>query len=345
MSPVFTAAILALALGSIAPGLQAADYKTEYRLSTVLGTAFPWGKAGERWAELTRKKTEGRINIRLYPGARLVGGDQTREFSAIRQGVIDLAIGSSINWSPQVRQLNLFSLPFLTPDARALDALIKGPVGKELLMQVEQQGVVPLAYGENGFRELSNSLRAIRTPADLKGLKIRVVGSPIFVDAFTALGAQPIQMSWADLQTALANSVVDGQENPLAVFNAAKLGGLGQRHLTLWSYMADPLIFAVNRHVWENWSEADRRAVRDAAEQAAAENILAARKGLSPGDDSLLKEIERQGVTITRLSPEERRAFKRLTQPVFDKWADTVGRELVKRAEVAIAASRVQEHP
>ena len=131
MSPVFTAAILALALGSVAPGLQAADYKPEYRLSTVLGPAFPWGKAGERWAELSRQKTEGRINIRLYPGARLVGGDQTREFSAIRQGVIDLAIGSSINWSPQVRQLNLFSLPFLTPDTKALDALIKGPVGKE----------------------------------------------------------------------------------------------------------------------------------------------------------------------------------------------------------------------
>lgn len=340
MSPVFTAAILALALGSVAPGLQAADYKPEYRLSTVLGPAFPWGKAGERWAELSRQKTEGRINIRLYPGARLVGGDQTREFSAIRQGVIDLAIGSSINWSPQVRQLNLFSLPFLTPDTKALDALIKGPVGKELLAQVEQQGVVPLAYGENGFRELSNAQRAVRTPADLKGLKIRVVGSPIFSDAFTALGAQPVHMSWADLQAALVNGVVDGQENPLAVFNAAKLGGLGQRHLTLWGYMADPLIFAVNRQVWESWSEADRRAVREAAEQAAAENIIASRKGTGPGDEGLLKELERQGVTITRLDPGQRRVFKELTRPVFEKWADTVGRDMVKRAEAAIAAAK-----
>src|ERR1035437_8987573 len=120
---------------------QAADSKPEYRLSTVLGPAFPWGKAGERWAELVRQKSNGRINIKLYPGASLVGGDQTREFSAVRQGVIDLAIGSSINWSPQVKQLNLFSLPFLTPNDRGMDALTKGEVGKDLFAILNQQGV------------------------------------------------------------------------------------------------------------------------------------------------------------------------------------------------------------
>ena len=187
MKKLVAAASLALALLPLGHSVaHAADYKSEYRLSTVLGPAFPWGKAGERWAELVKQKTEGRINIKLYPGTSLVGGDQTREFSAIRQGVIDLAIGSSINWSPQVKQLNLFSLPFLTPDEKSLDALIKGPVGKDLFAVLEKQGVVPLAYGENGFRELSNSRHPIRTPADLKGMKIRVVGSPIFIDAFSA---------------------------------------------------------------------------------------------------------------------------------------------------------------
>lgn len=341
MKKLVAAASLALALLPLGHSVaHAADYKSEYRLSTVLGPAFPWGKAGERWAELVKQKTEGRINIKLYPGTSLVGGDQTREFSAIRQGVIDLAIGSSINWSPQVKQLNLFSLPFLTPDEKSLDALIKGPVGKDLFAVLEKQGVVPLAYGENGFRELSNSRHPIRTPADLKGMKIRVVGSPIFIDAFSALGANPTQMSWADAQPALATKAVDGQENPLSVFNAAKLHTLGQQHLTLWGYMTDPLIFVVNRNVWNNWSEADRKAVREAAEQAAAENLVAARKGVSPGDDALLKDIEKNGVTITRLTAEQRKAFKDLTRPVYDKWAETVGKDLVKKAEAAIAAGR-----
>ena len=94
--------------------------------------AFPWGKGGEIWADLVRERTQGRINIKLYPGASLVQGDQTREFTAIRQGVIDMAIGSTINWSPQVKELNLFSLPFLMPDYKAIDALTQGEVGKRL---------------------------------------------------------------------------------------------------------------------------------------------------------------------------------------------------------------------
>ena len=339
----FRAAVIALTIAALpvtSNVAQAADYKPEYRLSTVLGPAFTWGKAGERWADLVKQKTEGRINVKLYPGTSLVGGDQTREFSAIRQGVIDLAIGSSINWSPQVKQLNLFSLPFLTPDAKGLDALIKGEVGKDIFTILEKQGVVPLAFGENGFREISNSKHAIKTPADLKGLKIRIVGSPIFIDSFTALGANPTQMSWAGAQPALATKAVDGQENPLSVFSIAKLHTLGQSHLSLWGYMADPLIFVVSKQIWNSWSETDRKAVREAAEQAAAENLVAARKGITPGDDALLQSIEKSGVTITRLTPEQRQAFKDATRPVYDKWAATIGKDLVKKAETAIANIR-----
>lgn len=340
MKRIAVAAASIALLSLLFPAAHAADYKAEYRLSTVLGTAFPWGKAAERWAELVKQKTDGRINIKLYPGASLVGGDQTREFSAIRQGVIDLAVGSSINWSPQIKQLNLFSLPFLTPDAKGLDAMLKGEVGKEIFTILDKQGVVPLAFGENGFREISNSKHAIKSPDDLKGMKIRIVGSPIFIDAFTALGANPTQMSWADAQPALATKAVDGQENPLSVFSAAKLHTLGQNHLTLWGYMTDPLIFVVNKQVWANWTEADRKAVRAAAEQAGAENLIAARQGISPGDDAALKAIEKSGVTITQLTPEQRKAFKDVTRPVFDKWAATIGKDLVKKAETAIAAAK-----
>ncbi len=340
MKRIAVAAASIALLSLLFPAAHAADYKAEYRLSTVLGTAFPWGKAAERWAELVKQKTDGRINIKMYPGASLVGGDQTREFSAIRQGVIDLAVGSSINWSPQIKQLNLFSLPFLTPDAKGLDAMLKGEVGKEIFTILDKQGVVPLAFGDNGFREISNSKHAIKSPADLKGMKIRIVGSPIFIDAFTALGANPTQMSWADAQPALATKAVDGQENPLSVFSAAKLHTLGQNHLTLWGYMTDPLIFVVNKQVWANWTEADRKAVRAAAEQAGAENLIAARQGISPGDDAALKAIEKSGVTITQLTPEQRKAFKDATRPVFDKWAATIGKDLVKKAETAIAAAK-----
>jgi TRAP-type transport system periplasmic protein len=264
----------AIAVATVA---SAQEYKSEYKMSLVLGTAFPWGKGGEIWADMVRERTAGRINIKLYPGTSLVQGDQTREFSAIRQGVIDMAIGSTINWSPQVKELNLFSMPFLMPDFQAIDALTQGEVGKDLFAILDKAGVMPLAWGENGFREVSNSKQAIKKPEDLKGMKIRVVGSPLFLDTFTALGANPTQMSWADAQPALASGAVDGQENPMAIFTAAKLHSVGQKHLTMWGYVADPLIFVVNKEVWNSWTEADRAIVKQAAIDAGKQEIAIAR--------------------------------------------------------------------
>jgi tripartite ATP-independent transporter DctP family solute receptor len=326
-----------LALPAAPTGALAQTYKAEYRLSTVVPPPFPWGIAGERWAELVREKTQGRINVKVYPGVSLVGGDQTREFTAIRQGTIDMAIGSTINWSPQVRQLNLFSLPFLMPDHKAIDALTQGEVGRDVMSIVERAGVVPLAWGENGYREITNSKRPIRTPADMAGLKIRVVGSPIFLETFTALGANPTQMSWADAQPALATGAVDGQENPLTIFTAARLHTVGQTNVTLWGYVADPLIFVVNRDVWTSWSEADRQAVREAALQAGRENIALARKGITPEDRSMLDTVAGFGVNIVQLSDAERQAFRTATKAVYDKWAEQIGKDLVTKAEQAIA--------
>jgi tripartite ATP-independent transporter DctP family solute receptor len=334
----FTLAATALAC-TVGASAQSA-YKPEYKMSLVVGTAFPWGKGGEIWANMVRERTAGRINIKLYPGMSLVQGDQTREFTAIRQGVIDLAIGSTINWSPQVKQLNLFSLPFLMPDYKAIDALTQGDVGKQLFGIIDKAGVLPLAWGENGYREITNSKKPLRTPEDLKGLKIRVVGSPLFLDTFAALGANPTQMSWADAQPALASGAVDGQENPMSIFTAAKLHNVGQKYVTLWGYVADPLVFVVNKEVWASWTPADQAIVRQAAIDAGKEEIAIARKGLVEADKPLLKDIAALGVTITQLTPAEREAFVKVTRPVYEKWKVQIGTELVGAAEHAIAARK-----
>jgi len=329
------AAVCGLALPAVA-----ADYKSEYRLSIVLAPPTPWGQAAKIWSDLVKERTQGRINIKLYPGVSLIQGDQTREFSALRQGVIDMAVGSTINWSPQVKELNLFSLPFLMPDYAAIDALTQGSVGKKIFQRLEQGGVVPLAWGENGYREVTNSKRAIKSPADLKGMKIRVVGSPIYSDIFSALGANPTQMSWADAQPALSSGAVDGQENPLFLFNVLKMQNVGQKFVTAWGYVADPLIFVVNKDIWNSWTPADQAIVRQAAIDAGKQEIAIARKGLTEADKPAFKDIAAMGVNVTFLSPEEREVFIKATRPVYDKWKNTVGVALVKEAEDAIAARK-----
>ena len=331
---------LGLLAAFAATAASAQTVKPEYKVSTVVGAPFPWGLSAEKWGQLVKERSGGRINLKVYPGASLVGGDQTKEFTAMRQGVIDMAVGSTINWSPQVAELNLFSLPFLMPDHKAIDAITTGEAGKKLFELIAAKDVVPLAWGENGYRELTNSKRDVRKPEDLKGLKIRVVGSPLFNETFTALGANPTQMSWADAQPALSTGAVDGQENPLSIFTVAKLHTVGQKHVTLWGYVADPLIFSVSKQVWDTFSPEDQKILREAAVEAGKYGKELARKGITESDPATLKEIEGLGVRVTKLSAEEQKAFQTVTRPVYDKWKTRIGADLVGAAEKAVQTSR-----
>ena len=190
--------------------------------------------------------------MKNYFAGQLFAGKQTNEFTLLNQGVADFAFGSTINWSPQVKELNLFAMPFLYPSYKAQDAVEDGEPGQKLFKLIEAKGVIPLAWGENGFREVTNSKRAVRKPEDLEGLKIRVVGSPIFIDIFRALGANPVNMNWGEAQTAFQQGTVDGQENPVvSVIIPSKLW-TAQKHITLWHYVIDPLVLGVSKLTWDS---------------------------------------------------------------------------------------------
>ncbi|WP_447957237.1 DctP family TRAP transporter solute-binding subunit [Vreelandella sp. EE7] len=326
-----TRSIAPLAAGLMGAALLSTAFSAQARelsVSTVLSDAFPWGQAAEKWAELLEERSDGELTLRVYPNSQLVSGDQTREFSAMRSGLIDAAVGSTINWSPQVPALNMFSLPFFIPDTEAVDAVTQGAAGEMVFEAIESRGVVPLAWAENGFRQISNSSGPISTPQDLEGLKIRVVGSPLFQDTFKALGADPTQMSWTDAQPALTTGAVDGQENPMSVFDVARIDQAGQAYLTLWNYMNDPLIFAVSQPVWNSLDAEEQTMLRETAEEAGAWEIDMTREQQS----ERLAAIEERGVTVTELSEAEYQAFADATQAVYDKWAPRIGEELLEAA-------------
>jgi TRAP-type C4-dicarboxylate transport system substrate-binding protein len=147
-------------------------------------------------------------------------------------------------------------------------------------------------------------------------------------------------MSWADAQPALASGAVDGQENPVTIFTAAKLHTVGQKNVTMWGYVADPLIFVANKEVWEGWTKEDQKIVREAAIDAGKYNIQIAREGMTGADPAVLKNIESLGVKVVKLTAQERAEFVKVTRPVYDKWAKQIGPDLVKKAEAAIAARK-----
>jgi len=314
-----------------------AAYKAEYKMSTVVPPAFAWGRGGEIFGDLVRERTNGRINIKQYPGASLVQGQQDREFAAMRQGVIDVLCGAPINWAGTVRELGVFTLPFILPDHKAWDAATTEPaIMDEYFALVRKAGAEPLAVGETGFRQISNSKRAIRAPADMRGIKVRVVGSPMYGEIMTSLGANPTFMSWADAQPALASGAVDAQENPLEVFLKAKIHTLGQKHVTKWNYSNDILLFAIAGPVFASWTAEDQKTVRDAARDAAAEQVKLVRQ-LFAEDVAAVRAL---GVEVHEPTPAEIGVWQDATRSTYAKWKNATHAGLVGKIEQVAARTR-----
>ncbi len=329
---------LALLLASAAVPA-AAQYKPEFKNSLVVGPSGPWGEAAAKFADLLKERTQGRINVKNYFAGQLFAGKQTNEFLLLNQGVADFALGSTINWSPQVKELNLFAMPFMYPSYKALDAVERGEPGQRVWKLIEAKGVVPLAWGENGFREITNSKRPVRKPEDMEGLKVRVVGSPIFIDTFRALGANPVNMNWGEAQTAFQQGTVDGQENPVvSVIMPYKLWTV-HKNITFWRYAIDPLILAVSKITWDSITPGDRDIVRKTAVEVMAWQKQGARAGLE-GSMEAIETLKKNGMEVVTLSPAELAAFRAKTKPVYDKWAGEIGVDLVKTAEKIVTETR-----
>jgi tripartite ATP-independent transporter DctP family solute receptor len=354
MISILSLSLLTLCMAGLALAAEP-KYKSEYKLSSNISEVTPQGIAVARFAQQVKEKTDGRVNIKVYWNGQLMSGKATNELLLMKQNVGDFSISSFINWAPQFTEGNLFLLPFLIsskPDKyKALDAVTSGKTGAMLTEMIAKMDLRILGWGEQGARELTNNIRQVRTPADMKDLKIRVVGSPLFIDIFNALGANPMNISWAEAITALQQNTVDGQENPYSVYLPNKIYEF-QKYMTEWSYNMDPLIYVVHENIWKSFPEDVQKIISECAQEAGKYNRCLARLGLDDGSsEKWLKEhnlypaadnlaaintrafVESKGVQITLLSPDEIKAFADIVAPVREKWIPKVGKELVDAAE------------
>jgi TRAP-type C4-dicarboxylate transport system substrate-binding protein len=329
--------LLVASLFAISPALaqQPADKAKEWKLSTAVGPAFALGAAGDHWAKRIGERSGGKLVVKVYPGATLSDREPSREFFGLANGAADLAVGSSLFWSIQVPELNVIGLPWIVPDARALEALISGTMKERLDAAIERAGAVPLAYAVLGLRSLATTANGAQTPDELRGLKVRIGPTPLVADLFIALGAEPRTLTFPEAQAALQAATLDAQEGTLPTFVAARLDALGVRHVLLWGATGEVAVFAVNRSFWQHLSDADQAIVRDAAIDAAAE--LPALVGAE--NDGALAELRKRGLTVTRLTASGRAAFAFAARGAYDKWAAQAGADLVRAAEAAVTAA------
>ncbi len=358
MKHFFKTALAVTACLGLLAGTANAAYKQEYKLSVVPSATSGWGLSATYFADTVKAKTNGRINIKVYPGAQLMAGKQTSELLLVRNGAIDFSLASTINWSPQLKQLNLFSLPFFVannPDRyKAMDAIEAGNAGKMIIAAVEKAGVKFIGWAENGFRELTTSKGPINKPADMKGMKLRVVGTPIFIDIFSALGANPQAINWAEAVTGFEQGIVDGQENPTNGINIPLQIWTWHKFHTDWHYMNDPLLLTVNQKVWKDFSAEDQAMLLACAKDAEKYSKALSRLGFDDGSAlEYLKSInkvpaindpygtmESHKMNIVKFTDEQIKEFYAATQVVRDKWTKEIGKDLVSAAEADMKAAQ-----
>jgi TRAP-type transport system periplasmic protein len=288
----------------------------------------PRHEAALKFAEVAKARSAGRIEVQVAPSAQL--GDDAAMVTALRTGALDMSANSQGALANAVPEYAAYGMPFLFTNAAQAFKLLDGPLGKELSDKSTEKGLVVLGYWDNGIRHMTNSKKPIAKVEDMKGLKMRTPPDSVLVDIMQSLGAEAQQIKFAELYVALQQGVVDGQENPLMNIHASKLYEV-QKHLALTSHQFQMTPFLMSKRSWDKLSEADRKAVTEAAAEATALQ----RKLSQESDDKLLADLKAKGVQVTTV---DKSAFEKATGAVDDKWLATPIGPYVKKVITAARA-------
>lgn len=307
----------------------AAFAQTKLMLGHGAAPGNPRHEAAVKFAEVLKAKTAGRLDVQVAPSAQL--GDDAAMVTALRTGALDISANSQGALANAVPEYAAFGMPFLFGSLQQAWKVLDGPLGKELAERSAEKGLVVLGYWDNGIRHMSNSKRPLLKPEDLKGLKMRTPPDAVTVDIMQSLGAEAQQIKFAELYVALQQGVVDGQENPLMNIHASKLYEV-QKYISLTGHKYEMTPFLMSKRSWDKLSEADRKAVMEAAAEATALQ----RKLSQESDDKLIADLKAKGIRVDTV---DKSAFEKGTATVDDKWmAGPIGPYVKK----VIAAARAK---
>jgi tripartite ATP-independent transporter DctP family solute receptor len=271
--------------------------------------------------------------VQVYANAQL--GDDVRATEAVRMGTLEMVTTSASPLTGLVPEFNVFDLPFIIPSEKAADAIFDGPIGAKLAAALEAKGIKLLAYYENGFRQLTNSAREVKNPADLKGLKIRTMQNPIHLEAFRAMGANPTPMPFSEVFTALQQKTIDGQENPIPTIWLSKFYEV-QKFVSLTGHVYGPHIMLIGKKLWDSFPAADQKIIADAAQESAVYQRSINRKMNRDFVDNLRKA----GVTVTELTPEQHKAFVDACASVYTTWEPKIGKALLDEFRATVSKAK-----
>ncbi len=276
----------------------------------------PHGAGAKAFADELERLAPGRFKVEFFPNGSL--GGEREMVESVQLGVLEMAITGTAVLGNFVPEMLVLDMPFLFRDSAHARAVLDGPIGQELLAKMKARGLQGLTFGEIGFRHVTSANRVIRSPDDMKGLKIRTMENPVHLAAFRALGALPTPMSWTEVLTGLQQGTIDGQENPVSILVSAKMWEM-QKNVTLTRHVFTPISFTMSPAFFGKLPAADQEIMRKAALVGRAAN----RKYVDEADASGVAELKRHGMQVVEsvdVGP-----FQAKLEPVYKQYSDRFG--------------------
>ncbi|MBK4717718.1 TRAP transporter substrate-binding protein [Azospirillum sp. YIM DDC1] len=317
-----------LAAAILAPvAASAQDIKPRLiRFGYGLSESSNQGRAVKFFVEEMSKRSGGKLKVKGFADASL--GSDIQMQNALIGGAQEMMVGSTATLVGIVKDFAVFDLPFLFNNEQEADAVFDGPFGQKLAAKLNEKGLVGLVYWENGFRNLTNSKRPVEKVEDLKGIKLRVMQNPVYIDMFNGFGANAVPLSFSELFTAMETGTVDGQENPVTTIQSSKFYEV-QKYLTISKHVYSPWIVLASKRWYDGLSADERKIIAEAA--AASRDFE--RKDSRDASKQSIAYLKDKGMQINELSDAELGRMREMVKPAMDKFAAEGGADLLNELQ------------
>lgn len=312
---------------------QAQIKERNIRVSNGINEDHPVGNGVAKMKACMAEKSGGKLKLQAFWGGALGGDLQATQ--ALRAGTQEMVITSSSPLVGIMPELGVFDLPFLFTNEKEADTVLDGAFGKYISDKLPGFGVVNLSYWENGFRNLTNSKRAVSKAEELTGLKVRVMQNNIFLDSFKSMGTNATPMAFGEVFAALETHAIDGQENPLVTIDTSKMYEV-QKYLTLTRHAYTPFLALYSKKLWDQLSPEEQTILTDCSIVGRDEERRVSRE---LNDKSLVK-LKKEGMQVSEVTPDELAKMRESTAPVYQRHEATIGKETIERLKAELTKIR-----
>jgi TRAP-type transport system periplasmic protein len=290
------------------------------KLGHGIQNSHPAHLAAVQFAEEVKTKTNGQIEIQVYPNRQL--GEEREIVEGLQLGTVDFVITSTGPLVSFVPEIGIVDLPFLFSSSQHAYNVLDGEIGNGILAKFEPKGIIGLSFMENGWRSISAN-KKILTPNDLSGMKVRTMENKVHMDAFQALGASPVPMVWGEVYTSLQQGVIDGQENPPVILATNALWEV-QKFYALTKHFYTPQMFLMSKSTTEKLSDSQMAIIKEAAKNATDFQ----RAKMAELDTEYIKTLRDNGMDVYDV---DRSLFQDATKSVYNKYSSQFGAALIDK--------------